>query len=117
MAQSRKRSDILKAALKLIVQNDLDHTSMDMIGKEAHVGMGTIYNYFSSKEDLVNQLYRDLIDKMRPAILQDHPYNAPLRERFFLLVRNKFHFYLENLDAAQFIEQYSYSPIITDETR
>src|SRR5262249_52748715 len=45
------------------------------------------------------------------------PYDAPLRERFFLLVRNKFHFYLENLDAAQFIEQYSYSPIITNETR
>ena len=117
MAKSAKRDDILKAALTLIVKYDLDHTSMDMIAKEAQVGMGTIYNYFPSKENLVNQLYRELQDQMLSALLKEHSPDAPLREQFFATVRSKFHFYLENPAAAQFLEQYAYSPIITPETQ
>ncbi len=116
MAGSKKRDDILKAALKLIVEHDLDQTSMDMIAKEAQVGMGTIYNYFPSKEKLVNQLYRELQGKLLQAILQDYSDDAPIREQFFTVVRNKFYFYLRHPDIAQFIERYAYSPIISYES-
>jgi AcrR family transcriptional regulator len=115
--KSKKRDDILQATLKLIVHYDLDHTSMDMIAREAQVGMGTIYNYFPSKEDLVNQLYAKLVSKLGSAILDGYLNDAPLREQFFTIVRNKFYFYLENPDAAQFLEQFGYSPIITPETQ
>src|SRR5260370_36213915 len=117
MTKSTKRDDILKAALTLIVKYDLDHTSMDMIARQAQVGMGTIYNYFPGKEDLVNQLYRELQDQLLSVLLRDHSVDAPLREQFFATVRSKFHFYLENPDAAQFLEQYAYSPVITPETQ
>jgi AcrR family transcriptional regulator len=115
MAGSKKREDILKAALKLIVEHDLDQTSMDMIAKEAKVGMGTIYNYFPSKEDLINQLYRELQGQLLDAIVKDYSEEAPIRERFFATVRNKFYFYLKHPDAAQFLEQYAYSPIISQD--
>jgi len=117
MPRSNKRDDILNAALKLIVKHDLDHTSMDMIAKEAKVGMGTIYNYFPSKETLINELYRTLIVQLLKATLHDFSPEMPLREQFFTIVRSKFHFSLENVDAAQFIELYGYSPILTAETQ
>src|SRR5215813_11534270 len=113
MAGSKKREDILKAALKLIVKHDLDHTSMDMIAREAKVGMGTIYNYFPSKEDLINQLYQQLQGQLLEALTEDYVEDAPIRERFFSTVRSKFSYYLRHPDAAQFLEQYAYSPIIT----
>ena len=117
MTETTKRDDILKATLKLIVQHDLEHTSMDMIAKEAKVGMGTIYNYFSSKEELVNQLYLELKRNLGNAILQDYSPEAPLREQFFGLWRNLFQFHLRHPDVFQFLEQYSFSPIITPETK
>ena len=117
MTETTKRDDILKATLKLIVQHDLEHTSMDMIAKEAKVGMGTIYNYFSSKEELVNQLYLELKRELGNVILQDYSPEAPLREQFFGLWRNLFQFHLRQPDVFQFLEQYSFSPIITSETK
>jgi AcrR family transcriptional regulator len=117
MTDTTKRDDILQATLKLIVQHDLDHTSMDMIAKEAKVGMGTIYNYFPSKEELVNQLYLESKRKLGGTILQDYSPEAPLREQFFHLWRNFFHFHLRHPDIFQFLEQYSFSPIITPETK
>ena len=117
MAKSKKRDDILKSALKLIVQHDLEHTSMDMIAKDARVGMGTIYNYFPSKEVLINELYRELVVQLKGAILNNRTDAVPLREQFFNLMRNKFYFYLEHLEIAQFVELYSYSPIITPEVQ
>jgi len=79
--------------------------------------MGTIYNYFPSKEALVNQLYVELVGELGEATLGGYSYDAPLREQFFTLVRNKFNFCLKNPEAAQFLEQYGYSPILTSETQ
>jgi AcrR family transcriptional regulator len=90
---------------------------MDMIAREARVGMGTIYNYFAGKEDLVNELYRDLKQRMMGVVLKDHSPRSPLREQFFGIWRNVFKFYLANPDIFQFLEQYSYSPIITPESK
>jgi len=112
-----KRDDILDATLKLIVGHDLDHTSMDMIARGARVGMGTIYNYFPSKEDLVNELYRNLKRQVVGVMLAGHTPDAPLREQFFGIWRNTFRFYLANPDVFQFLEQYSYSPIINAESK
>jgi AcrR family transcriptional regulator len=112
-----KRDDILDTTLKLIVEHDLDHTSMDMISRGANVGMGTIYNYFPSKEALVNELYSDLKRQVVRAVLTDHNPQAPLREQFFAVWRNTFRFYLANPDVFQFLEQYSYSPIITPQSK
>lgn len=112
-----KRDDILHATLKLIVEHDLDHTSMDMIAREARVGMGTIYNYFPSKEELVNELYRSLKRQTVSAVLRGHSPDAPLREQFFVIWRNSFSFYLAHPDVFQFLEQYSYSPVISPESK
>lgn len=112
-----KRSDILNATLKLLVQHDLDHTSMDMIAKEAQVGMGTIYNYFASKEELVNALYSELKLKVGKAVMEGHSSDTPLREQFFLIWRNICYFYLEHPETYLFLERYAYSPIITGESK
>jgi AcrR family transcriptional regulator len=117
MTRLTKRDDILAATLRLIVQHDLDHTSMDMIANEAKVGMGTIYNYFPSKEELVNVLYREKKRTLMNTVLKDYSPAAPLREQFFGIWRKLFNEYLRNPDVFQFLEQYSYSPIVTAESK
>jgi TetR/AcrR family transcriptional regulator, repressor of fatR-cypB operon len=112
-----KRQNILDTTLRLIVKHGLEATPMSLIGRQAHVGMGTIYHYFPSKESLVNVLYGELKVKVNQAMLHNYKREAPVRERFFQIWRNLFHFYLENPDAYRFLEQYSVSPIITAESR
>src|SRR3990172_5370354 len=92
MVKTSKRDDILYATLKLIVQHDLENTSMDMIAQKAQVGMGTIYNYFPGKEELVNELYRELKRRMVSAVLKEYSPDAPLREQFVTIWRSVFYF-------------------------
>jgi AcrR family transcriptional regulator len=40
------------AAMKLLVDRGIQATPMSAIAKAAGTGMGTIYNYFATKEDL-----------------------------------------------------------------
>ena len=117
MAKSSKRENILRATLKLIVQHDLENTSMDMIAKEAEVGMGTIYNYFSSKEILINELYCESKREMVRTVFEGHSVTLPLREQFIRIWHNVFYYSLEHPAVFQFLEQYSYSPIISDEAK
>lgn len=87
-----KRQVILDTTLCLIVKNGLEATPMSLIGKEAGVGMGTIYHYFPGKEDLVNVLYHELKVRTNRAMLMSYSPDAPVRERFFRIWRNLFHF-------------------------
>ena len=62
-----KKEDILNTTLTLVIANGIHNTPMSLIAEEAGVGMGTIYNYFASKEVLINALYLKL-RKTKPTI-------------------------------------------------
>lgn len=112
-----KREAILAATLTLIVENGLESTPMARVAETAQVGMGTIYHYFGSKDDLVNALYREIKMKIVQAIMRDHPQQAPLRERFFHMWRNLFTHYRTHPYHFLFTEQYAFSPCITPQTK
>ena len=114
---SAKRDAILNAALRLIAAHARDHTSMEMIAREAKTGMGTIYNYFPAKEVLINELYREVSGRLLRVTTQGLTADAPLHEQFSTITRNRFRFALEQPEAAQFIEQYGYSPVLSAETQ
>lgn len=52
-----KRTAIIKAALKLFTERGFQGTSTAQISKDAGVATGTLFNYFPTKEDLINNLY------------------------------------------------------------
>lgn len=54
--QQDKRNLILDAALYLFSERGFHATTIDMIAEAASVGKGTVYLYFSSKEELLGEL-------------------------------------------------------------
>jgi AcrR family transcriptional regulator len=75
--KERKRTNIIRAALKLFARGGFEATSVDDIAREAGYGKGTLYLYFKDKEDLYyhtvlsvfesyEQAVRDCIDTGRP---------------------------------------------------
>ena len=62
--QLRNRKALLSAARKLIHEKGVDTATMQEITEIADVGVGTMYNYFKSKDDLIRQIVRDDMDHL-----------------------------------------------------
>jgi len=76
---SDKRAAILEATLRLISKHGFHGTAMSKVSKEACVSVGTIYHYFDSKDDLIDELYKAIKHRFAEAILKDFDQNQPLR--------------------------------------
>ncbi|MBN1857112.1 MAG: TetR/AcrR family transcriptional regulator [Dehalococcoidia bacterium] len=58
-----RRKEIVDAARKLFLEQDYESTTMNALMKGLDIGKGTIYHYFTSKEDLLEAVVADLIDE------------------------------------------------------
>lgn len=70
-ASSSKYDMIMKASVSLFTERGFDATTIPMIAERAHVGTGTIYRYFDSKETLVNVLFQESIQRFTEKLKQD----------------------------------------------
>jgi len=68
-AFGRKSEQVLNAALILFEERTFYGAAMPEIAAKAKVGMGTVYRYFPTKEQLVNDLYRQLRLAFNSAVL------------------------------------------------
>ncbi len=112
-----KREAILSAAMHLITENGFHGTPMSMVAKEAKVAAGTIYHYFESKEDLINQLYASLKQKFGSALTKNTKSGGNVKKEFFQLWMNMYNYFINNPAEFRFLEQYANSPFIEKEIR
>ena len=112
-----KQAAILDATLELVSEKGFHGTPTSAIAQEAGVGVGTIYRYFENKEDLIDELYKQLKLQLAKAILVDYSADLPLRERFRRLWINTARFYIDHPLETAFMEQYANSPFLKSETR
>ena len=110
MKISDKRSDIMQAALVLIADQGFHGAPMAEIAEKAGVAAGTIYRYFESKDVLINELHRELEDKISVMLLEGYPVESPLRERFLYLIRELLRHFIKNPLHFRYMEQYFNSP-------
>jgi AcrR family transcriptional regulator len=77
-----KRNAIMAAAIGVIVSQGLSAPTAT-IAEEAGVANGTLFTYFQTKADLLNELYLELKAEMATAALEGLPATADLREQLF----------------------------------
>ncbi|BBB92217.1 MAG TPA: helix-turn-helix domain-containing protein [Methylomusa anaerophila] len=111
-----KKSAALRATLALISEQGFQGTPMSQIAQRANIGVGTIYRYFSSKEDLINALYIDVKARLVQYTLRNYVEGMPARESFLLILRNIVDYFIEKPVELLFMEQYANSPLITTAT-
>lgn len=112
-----KRAAALKATLELIAEQGFHGTPMSQIAERANIGVGTIYRYFNSKEDLINALYIDIKTRMLRYTLRNYSEDIPVHESFKQMLNDALHYMIENPAEFSFVEQYENSPLITAVTR
>ena len=62
--RSARRQTILEAAASVFAKHGLERATIEMVAREAEVAVGTIYLYFSSRDDLFLQLTADRIEEL-----------------------------------------------------
>lgn len=71
---------ILAAAIELIAQDGLGAPTSKM-AQLAGVAEGTLFTYFASKDELLNQLYLALKEELKEQMMVDYPAAASARDK------------------------------------
>ncbi len=100
---------IIDKAFKVIVQNGLEGFSIAKLAKELDCTKSSIYNYFNSKDDLLNQIFVTKTKLLKEGIdiNEDDP---------DVIIRKYAHNCIENRDVFTFFHKYAHSNFVNKET-
>lgn len=108
---------VLESTLNLIIDKELQATSMSLIAKDSGVSTGSIYHYFSSKEDIINELFRAIVRFNGEFVTKNIDEADPIQTQFRKAWRSVIEFNHTYPKGSRFIEQYSFSPYIYEESK
>jgi len=86
-AGGRTRDAIVTAALELFREHGFERTTMRAVADRAGVSVGNAYYYFSSKDELVQGFYDQLVAEHRALALPELPGRPDLADRLGRTVR------------------------------
>ena len=109
-----KRENYLQAALKLFVENGVQNTSTAAIAKAAGTAAGTLFLYFPTKQDLIDELVlkvgREQAEYMNTLLEQ----TFSVRETFITILEGSIRWFVQNVDAYQYIQLVRNTGIISE---
>jgi len=119
-----RRKQIMDVALELFAEKGYAHTSISQIAVKAKISKGLMYNYFKSKDDLLQNLFEDgmggmfdLFDLNKDGVLTRDEFIYFINESFNLMNRDrrfwKLYFSLLVQPAAWKIFEKNLNEIIT----
>jgi AcrR family transcriptional regulator len=88
-----------------------------MIAKRAGVAAGTLFTYFASKEELLNELYLELKGQVYARINADFPHKGSLERRARHIWSSSLDWAIEFPEKRKVSLQLNVSDLITPETR
>ncbi|HUX21067.1 MAG TPA: TetR/AcrR family transcriptional regulator [Spirochaetia bacterium] len=107
----------MSATLDLIVEDGIQAVSFSKIFSRAGVGSGTVYNYFTNKEELVNAVYLATSEMLDQAVLLGYDPAAEIKARFATLFHNMAGFVLSNRKELALLNACDRSPYVSEELR
>ena len=79
-----KKTHIIEATIKLFAKDGVG-VATSQIAKEANVSNGTLFNYFTTKQDLVDNVYLYIKERMANEITNELGDNVSMHDMFFIL--------------------------------
>lgn len=95
------RQAIVAAAVKLFAEKGFEQTSMDELAREAGVGKGTIYGYFTTKSEIFLAFCEEEIDFAFDRVATESDPQAPLLEQLMTLHLGQFDFITANREFGR----------------
>ncbi len=112
-----KKTAIMESALKLFTERGFHGTSTAQISKEACVATGTLFNYFPTKEDLINSLYFEVKGQLSQSMGKEIEAQNTFQDKLRKIWSNLIKWGVDNQEEFLFVGQFCTSPYITKFTR
>jgi AcrR family transcriptional regulator len=113
----KKRKALLDATLNLVNNNGFHDAPMAKIAKMAEVSPATIYIYFESKQDLINQLYLEVKAEFSAYAFKNYNEDECIKDSFKQVWMNIAEFKLNQIPESNFLSQCDNTPMIDEESR
>ena len=110
-----KRTKYLDAALRLFVTHGVQNTSTAAIAKQAGTAAGTLFLYFPTKQDLINELVMEIVKAQSDTIKTALTPTLSAQDSFWAIWETSIRWFIDNLEAYQYIQQIRDSGMIPDE--
>ncbi|SIQ40172.1 transcriptional regulator, TetR family [Aeromonas sp. RU39B] len=110
-----KQIALLNAAAEIIASHGIG-AAMLLISKQAGVAEGTLFRYFPTKDDLLNELYLYIKQNLGDVLKQNCRQNAPLNELVHALWNSYIEWGIANPAAIKTLKQLLVSDRITPQT-
>lgn len=111
--REKTKSKILEHSLRLFAEKGYYGTSISDIAKAAGVSKGLAYNYFESKQDLVESIFNQILDigyRYEELIQQvDDPY-----KRLQKIIEHTFDYMEENEEFWRLYVSFALQPVVMD---
>lgn len=111
-----RRVQLIEASIDLFSKEGFWNTSTACISRHAGVATGTLFNYFVSKEVLIDEVFLYLKLEVRDYVLQSYPKDADLANRMRYLWNRYAQWAFENPQRFQLMEQLRLSNMVSEKT-
>jgi len=98
-----KKELIREAAVKVIAQEGFYNTKIFKIAEEAGVAVGTIYNYFDSKDQILEYIFNVEFTKRINLLEELKNKKMSIKKKLKIFIEKHFKEIKENLDTAQIL--------------
>lgn len=98
---SNKRENIIRAAVKVFSQKGFHEAKVDEIAQLADVGKGTVYEYFSSKTELFQEMFKAGNQFYMDGLKKELKPEMTCREKLLKIFRLHLSFILKYKDLAR----------------
>jgi AcrR family transcriptional regulator len=100
-----KRAKFMSSALKLFVARGVQNTSTAAIAKEAGTAAGTLFLYFPTKKDLINELVLEIGREASDYTKSLLDPSLSVKETFFTIWNGSVRWFMQNMQAYEYIQQ------------
>lgn len=100
---AERRREIVTAAREVFARRGYRAATLDEIAEKAAFAKGTLYNYFTSKEDLFRDILNSLLEDMRQVAVSVVKRRGNSREKFQLFARGVMEYYRANEDLLRIV--------------
>lgn len=107
-----KQRNIKNAVVRLILKEGFQGASIAKIAQSAGVSPATVYIYYDSKEDMLQDIYRECIDDAVHFLMGCIRPDMSAQEIVAQLVRQYYRYIVQNQEVFCFLEQFDTCPAL-----
>ena len=114
---SDKHHQLIEASIDLFAEKGFWNTPTSQIAKHAGVATGTLFNYFPTKDDLIDAVYLRLKDESTVQFWQSQPNTNDMYDMLHHVWQGFVHWATDNPSRFLLLEQLKLSDLVSDEAQ